>query len=66
MACLGHMISNDRRIAVTRQRSEMFRFPVLLSTLQLEVRSNALELELELESKLEHTLIPFQKLVIIK
>ena len=29
VACLGHMISNDRRIAVTRQRFiEVFRFPV--------------------------------------
>ena len=29
VAYLGHMISNGRRMAVTRQRSEMFRFPVM-------------------------------------
>ena len=28
VACLGHMISNGRRMAVTRQRFEVFRFPV--------------------------------------
>ena len=32
VACLGHMISNGRRMAVTRQRFEMFRFPVMQST----------------------------------
>ena len=32
MACLGHMISNGRRMAVTRQRCEVFRFPVMQST----------------------------------
>ena len=32
LACLGHMISNGRRMAVTRQRFEVFRFPVMQST----------------------------------
>ena len=33
VACLGHMIGNGRRMAVTRQRFiEVFRFPVMQST----------------------------------
>ena len=29
VACLGNVISNGRRMAVTRQRLGMFRFPVM-------------------------------------
>ena len=32
LACLGHIISNGRRMTVTRQRFEVFRFPVMQST----------------------------------
>ena len=32
VACLGHMISNGRRMAVTSQCFEVFRFPVMQST----------------------------------
>ena len=32
VACLGHMFSNGRRMAVTRQCFEVFRFPVMQST----------------------------------
>ena len=32
VACLGHMVSNGRRMAVTRQRFEVFRFSVMQST----------------------------------